>query len=430
MILPQEAIVMSVEKDNSTRYIYAVQGRFETQTFVSTGGKYYSQNFNFVGNLDTDYITVKVNNEKWDYVCSLFDMNPEAKQWTYKISPVGGIDVIFGNGCHGKALEADDVIEITYLLHDGESGNLDTSLETYFIFNNNLHDVDGDEVDGNNVFNITFAAGDAVTSGTDSESIEQVRHMIGLNSRSLVLASPDNYKAFLNRFSFCGYNRTWTDRGSLVVNSLIMRDYKKLLNEKKTYFDLRENDFKLTPNQKSSIINCIENTGNQLAGVSYNIFDPEICKYAMYVYIKLKNGGYDREFITNKVRNLVGDFFSDIQSDIFIPKSDIIHLLKSEISEIDGVTIYFLSERNELAMEEQKYTNKVYTYNPSTSTYTTHSEVVYLYDGENPNLGFDSHGNIYLENDSQFPVLMGGWDYRNNEGDEVTITDPLIIVYE
>jgi hypothetical protein len=167
-----------------------------------------------------------------------------------------------------------------------------------------------------------------------------------------------------------------------------------------------------------------------LAGVSYNIFDPEICKYAMYVYIKLKNGGYDREFITNKVRNLVGDFFSDIQSDIFIPKSDIIHLLKSEISEIDGVTIYFLSERNELAMEEQKYTNKVYTYNPSTSTYTTHSEVVYLYDGENPNLGFDSHGNIYLENDSQFPVLMGGWDYRNNEGDEVTITDPLIIVYE
>ena len=430
LVLPQEAIIMSIEKDNSSRYLYAVQGNFETQTFISRGGKYYTQNFNFVGNLDTDYITVKVNNEKWDYVCSLFDMIPEGKQWTYKVSPVGGIDVVFGNGCHGKPLQADDVIEISYLLHDGEAGNLDTSLETYFVFNNILHNVDGEEVDGNNVFNVVFATGDSVTSGTNSESIDQVRQMIGFNSRSLVLASPDNYKAFLSRFSFCGYNRTWTDRGSLVVNSLIMRDYKKLLNDKKTYFDLRENDFKLTPAQKASIITCIENTGNQLAGVSYNIFDPEICKYAAYVYVKLKSSSYDKEFITNKIRNLIGEFFSDIKSDIFIPKSDITHLLKSEIPEIDGVNVYFLSERNEKAIQTHKYTNKVYTFNPSIGTYKTHKETVYLYNGENPNLGLDSHGNIYLENDSQFPVLMGGWDYLNKDNDEVTITDPLIIVYE
>jgi predicted HNH restriction endonuclease len=209
-----------------------------------------------------------------------------------------------------------------------------------------------------------------------------------------------------------------------------MRDYKKLLSDKRTYFDLRESDFKLTPNQKSSIINCIENTGNQLAGVSYNIFDPEICKYAAYVYVKLKSNGYDKDFITNKIRNLIGEFFSDIKSDIFIPKSDIIHLLKSEISEIDGVNVYFLSERNEKAIQTHKYVNKVYSYNPSTGTYDTRRETVYLYEGENPNLGLDAHGNIYLENDSQFPVLMGGWDYLNKENDEVTITDPLIIVYE
>ena len=35
LILPQEAIVMSLEKDNSTRYISAVQGKFEKQTFIS-----------------------------------------------------------------------------------------------------------------------------------------------------------------------------------------------------------------------------------------------------------------------------------------------------------------------------------------------------------------------------------------------------------
>ena len=85
IILPQEAIIMSIEKDNSTRYVYAVQGRFENQSFISTGGKYYTQNFNFVGNLDTDYLEIKINNEKWEYVDSFYDMVPDGKQWTYKI---------------------------------------------------------------------------------------------------------------------------------------------------------------------------------------------------------------------------------------------------------------------------------------------------------------------------------------------------------
>ena len=39
VILPQNFIVLSLEKDNSSKYIYAVQGRFETQTFISDGGK-------------------------------------------------------------------------------------------------------------------------------------------------------------------------------------------------------------------------------------------------------------------------------------------------------------------------------------------------------------------------------------------------------
>lgn len=430
LILPQEAIIMSLEQDNSTRSVYAVQGRFETQTFLSTGGKYYTQNVSFIGNMDADYLSVKVNNEKWNYVPSIYDMAPDGKEWTYKVSPIGGIDVVFGNDCYGKALQNEDVIEVTYLLHDGEFGNMDVNAETYFVFNNLLKDISGKEVDGNNVFNITFATLDAVTSGSNSETIEQVRHMIGLNSRSLVLATADNYKSFLNKFSFCGYNRTWAEKGSMIVNSLIMKNYKLFLNEKKTYFDLKEDDFKLTDSQKTSIQNCIKNSGQQLAGTIYNIFDPEICKYAMYVYVKLKSVSYDKEYITRQIRKHVGEFFSNINSDIFIPKSDLIQLLKNNISEIDGVTIYFLSEKNETAVQTGSYTYTNYIYDYNLGTYKKRKEQVYLYEGENPNLGLDAHGNIYLQADDQFPVLMGGWDYLNSNGDEVTITDPLIITYE
>ena len=316
------------------------------------------------------------------------------------------------------------------MVHDGERGNINVDEETYFVFNNTLKDINGEDVDGNSIFNIIISDKDSVTSGTNSESVEQVRQMIGLNSRSLVLSSPEHYKNFLSKFSFCGYNRTWTEKGSMVVNSLIMKNFKLALNNEKTYFDLKEEDFKLSTNQKISLINYINNSGQQLAGVSYNIFDPILCKYAIYIYIKLKKVNCDKEFINSKIRNLIGEFFTNINSDIFIPKSDIIQLLKNNISEIDGVDVYFLSEQNETAMQKGSYLHTEYKYDFNTSSYKKISKKVYLYDGENPNLGLDSHGNIYLQADEQFPVLMGDWDYLNSDGDEVTIIDPLIIVYQ
>ena len=259
--------------------------------------------------------------------------------------------------------------------------------------------------------------------------------MIGLNSRSLVLAHPQNYKALLNRFSFCGYNRTWSEKGSMVVNSLIMKNYKLQLENGLDYFSLSEQDFILTPQQKTSIKNYIENSGNQLAGVSYNIFDPQLCKYAAYIHVTLKNENTDKVYISSKIRTLIGDFFSNIQSDIFIPKSDIIQLIKNEVTEVDSVDLYFLSELNETALQTGQYINTTYLYDPSLGTYKKSVENVYLYPGENPNLGLDTHGNIYLKSDEQFPVLMGGWDFINKveetqETQEVSITDPLIIIYE
>lgn len=435
LILPQEAIIMSIEKDNSVRYIYAVQGRFESQQFISSGGKYYTQNFNFLGNLDTDYLEIRINDEIWEHRDSLYDMDPDGKQYTYKVSPTGGVDLIFGNDKFGRALRVNDVIKITYLLHDGESGNLDVNTETYFVFNNMLKDISGNDVDGNSTFNVTFANNDSVTSGTNSESIEQVRQMIGLNSRSLVLAGAEHYNQFINKFSFCGYNRTWVEEGSMIVNSLIMKNYRLQLNEGKDYFNLKESDFVLTDMQKSSIKTCIENSGMQLAGTSYNIFDPELCKYALYIYVKLKSNKLEQSYITNQIRNLVGEFFSNVHSDIFIPKSDIVHLLKANISEIDSVDVYFLSEKNETALQTKQYKKDTYKFDPSLGYYKKYTEIVKIYEGENPNLGLDNHGNIFLKSNTQFPILMGGWDFVNKieetqEIQEVAITDPLIIIYE
>lgn len=434
LILPQEAIVLSPRMDNSTKFLTVVEGKFESQTFMATGGELYTINVPFSGDCDIEYLEVEVNNEKWERRESLYDLDPEAKQYFARTALKKGVDLIFGNGQYGKALHDQDNVKVTYLLHSGEYGNINSNEPVSFEFSSSLRDVLGGDVDGNSMFSVQVYGKEFIRSGSFSEDTNQVREMIGLNSRSLVLADPKNYSLALNRFSFVGYNRTWSEPGSLVINSLVLANFKTKLADGLDYFNLTERDFYLSDDQKQSIINSIRNSGQQLAGAVYNIFDAEVCKYAIYVYVKLKSESADTQYITNQIRKLLGGFFADIKSDIFIPKSDITKLLKDNIDEIDGVNIYFLSDRNEQALKNHKYIDKQYNYNPSKGTYDIKETLVYLYGNENPNLGLDSHGNIYLDNTDQFPVLMGGWSFISSAAGErtemATVIDPVTIIYE
>lgn len=433
IVLPQEAITFSVADDVSNKFIQVVEGTFETQTFMVKGGQLYTQTVLFNSDIDLDYLEVKVNNEVWERRESLYDMDPNAKQYVVKTSLNKGIDILFGNDQYGKSIGFNDKVSVTYLVHDGELGNIETEEPIYFSFQDEIKDASGGTINGNELFVIKLADENSVSGGTYSETAAQVREMIGYNSRALVLADPKNYKVFLNRFSFVGYNRTWSDEGSLVVNSIILKNYKQILERGSDYFNLKMSDLFLSEAQKSSIKNCIANSGQQLAGVTYNIIEPEICKYAVYVYLKMKDVQYDRTSIEQAIRDKVGEFFSNVQNDMFIPKSDIISTIKSASDAIDGVDLYILGEKNEKAIIDKQYINKIYTFNISKGLYDVNEELVYVGEGENPGIGFDEYGNIYLDNNDQFPVLMGGWSFRSSSvGEEpqyTTVTNPLNIVF-
>ena len=113
-----------------------------------------------------------------------------------------------------------------------------------------------------------------------------------------------------------------------------------------------------------------------------------------------------------------------------------IQLIKNEIPEIDSVDAYFLSEKNERALKNGYYKIPTKTYNYKTQKYEKSEEIVYLYPGEDPGLGLDEHGNIYLDNDNEFPILKGGWTYLSKDDDnswektEGSISDPLITVFK
>ena len=433
IVLPQEAITFAISDDVSNKYLQVVEGSFETQSFMVYGGQLYTQTVLFNGDIDIDYLEVKVNDELWEQKDSLYDMDPDGKQYVVKTSLSKGIDILFGNEQFGRALKLNDKVDVTYLVHDGEIGNIESDEDVYFSFEDEIKDAAGGSINGNEVFVIKLADTNSVSGGTYSESAQKVKEMIGYNSRALVLADPKNYKVFLNRFSFVGYNRTWSEEGSLIVNSIVLRNYKQMLERGSDYFNLNKSDLFLSEAQKQSVKNCIANSGQQLAGVTYNIINPEVCRYAAYVYLKMKDVQYDKTSVEQAIRDAVGDFFTNLESDIFIPKSDIIAVIKGASDAIDGVDVYFLGEKNEQAIIDKKYTNKTYTFNPSKGMYDISEETVYVADGENPGIGFDEYGNIYLDNNDQFPVLMGGWQFKSSRLGETpqytTISNPLILVF-
>lgn len=429
VVLNSPSITLSADNATGTQYIYAVQGRMETQRFVSTGGDLYAQNIPFVGYIDTQYLKVYINGELWEQSASLYDMTPDSKEYYIRFNPVTGLDIVFGNDVHGRPLQQNDVIEVTYLLHDGEGGNLEVDDNTYFIFADTLTDTSGEHVNANGIFRISFATKDSVASGSNSESTAVTKQMIGFNSRALVLAGSNNFRNFLSKYSFVGYNRTWSEKGSMVINSMVMQNHKLHMSKGSDYFKLTDQDFLLTPLQKASIKNAIDRSGQLLAGCTFNMVDIDLAKYALYVYVKLSDANISHEYISTQIKQYVGEFMSNTSSDSYIPKSDIIKVIKDNISGIDGINVYIISEDNEKAIMNGEYIDKTYRYNPSTGTYTINETPIKVYPGDNPSLGLDAHGNILVDKDNQFPVFMGGWQWKTEDGSIVT-TEPITIIYE
>lgn len=429
IILQQESIILNQSINRGMNSMAIVEGVFETQTFISNGGKLYSQHVEVNNDTDVEYMRVWVNDTEYRMVDSIYDMSPDEKAYVVNQSIHRGFVLTFGNTVHGHQLSENDTIKVEYLKHSGESGNIDMSRNCQFTFIDDLYNSDGEIFDGNEIFNIELDVQFGVTSGTNAESVEDVRSMIGYNSRSLVLADAKNYEMMLNRFSFVGYNKTWSVPGTMMIRSMVIRNYNDIIPRGRDYFTLSESDFLLSDMQRNSIIRHVVKSGAQLAGSVYEIQDPQLCKYAMYCYVKMKTGNFNEIYTMSNIRDAVGMFFSNIKNDNFVPKSDLVKVILDSDSGIDSVDIYFVSERNERAIIDGYYEREYTVTNPAVVNRTGTKETIYVYQGEDPGLGLDEHGNILLDNEYQYPVLMGGWSYRPDSSSDVqvSVTDPLNI---
>lgn len=392
-----------------------VQGVKADQTFVANGEKLQSYNVNAKGMTDHNRVKVFVDSVEWKRVESLYDMGYDDECYMIKTSANMGLSIFFGNKDFGKCPESGKQIRVEYINHIGRSGNM-TGEALHFNFTMFGIDEHGENVDLNKILSVSVEKNPSM--GANYEPIELTKRIAPHMSKSFVLANPDNYTAFLSKYSQFSYveayntkDDNYADDDNIVYLRITPNIKDKVTKQSDSidYFSLPENEFVLSDDEKDGIIKVLDDSGRQLVSSEVVIEDIEIVRYALVIVLKYFERN-DKNQIWTEIRSNLNKYFLNISRTDMIPKSDIIAMIES-IDGVDGVNVYFISEENETAIKNGYYMDSYEWINPATHLRETVTKRIDLNEGEDPRLGLDGFGDIKLSK-NKIAIIKGGWSDR------------------
>lgn len=405
IMLDTNKYVVDINAPLVTHEFKIVQGEYISSFHTASGEPLEKVSIDLMSLFDRDYISVYVNGEKWQIVSSLYDMTANSKECILTVGYENTFDIIFGNGVYGKIPAYGDSIEIKFVTHSGSNGNISNPLASNFEFYDPAYDSFGNTVNLNKYMKLKLS--NVISGGTDADSIEFVRTMIGYNSRSNVIATEENFILFFKRFSFIGQINIWAERNTMSIMATCTSNVIENLSEINQYYSLKENDLLLSSKQKDMIINTLENSKKTFAGISLKFQDPIIRKYALFCYIK-SSTPYAKKTIEEDVKYIMAKYFMNLKENTqFIPKSDLINLGSTCNENIEAFDIDIIS-----AADEDGYGTGYYeTYiMEKTDDGFVYKKTKAQYESEK-RVGLDVAGNISLQTKLEIPILMGGFKY-------------------
>lgn len=427
IMLNMNKYVIDINAPLKTHEFKIVQGTHTFARYIARGESLEKISVNITGLFDRDFIEVRVDGKKWTQVSCLYDMSYNSEEYILTVGYENTFDIMFGNGVHGRIPESGSSIEVVFVSHAGSAGNISNPSEARFMFNSPGYDSYGNVVDLNEYVKLNLT--NVVSGGTDADSIEFVRNMIGYNSRSNVLASEENYKLFFKRFSFVGQVNCWSEKNSMTIWATCTSNVIENLKEVTDYYALHDKDFMLSETQKSMILNTLENSKRTFAGINLKFQDPVIRRFAILCYVKIKSE-YAKQSVENDIREVFGRYFMSLDNDIqFIPKNDLVNLGSTCNENIESFDIDIVSEMNETAFYNKYYYKYEMTFNNGVYSFEKKKT---FYEG-NTTLGLDLAGNIQLDTKLEIPVLGGFFRYfpdkeSNNTTEEHRI-EPITFFY-
>lgn len=430
-----DIISLSTSEFNYIR-IPIIQGEIESQDVTSTGEAFQTFNIQTGGLTAHDQVTVSINGEAWTIYDSLYDMGADTRGVIVKTGILGGIDLFFGNGNFGVIPAPGAIITVEYIKSKGAAGNLGESKDVTFKFVDTGYDGVSNEYDLNELLEMNVSS--APKLGANEESVEFTKLIAPLQSKSFVLATPDNYEHFLakyNMFSYIDAYNTTDDQyldDDNVIYLFLLPDVMSKLTDDKDYFSISTEEFFFAQAELDAIENAIQTSGQQMVTTEIKFVEPKQKMYAMNISVRHFEG-FDEIQLMNEIRAKVSEYLLKITRRDRLPKSDIVALIEN-IDGIDSVNVQFLSRSQEEALATGSYTVTQTTITPQSpvledvgngknrmmffkKTVTSKTVTFNKADGIPAEVreqvtGLDEFGDIILGKE-EVAMFRGGWNDRN-----------------
>jgi len=399
--LPSDDTRVSADGRNNGVQFRIVQGSIETQIFTGTGEpiQSYSSNAQQTAQIDNYFVNIYVNGQKWQKYESIYDIPRNGKGYLIRNGITNGIDVIFGNTNFGLPPELGSEIRVEYLITSGQTGNLQLmdGEEALYEWVETGFTIFGDDVDLNETFIIKNV--NAPDFGSNPEPLGLTRLIAPKTSRSYVLANPDNYIIFLEKFNLFSIIDAYSTPGDMNVDDdniiyvFLVPDVRKRLKSNENYFSLEEERFLLSTYQKNKVYDLIDRSGSKIVTTIVQIVDPIISRYVINISL-ITFQGFSEESIRQQVLQRLSDYFISIRRRDRIPRSDMIAILEG-IEGIDSVNMSIISEKDEL--EYVKWNNLDPAIKGTIPPPTP--------------VGLDEFGDIIIKT-KELPLIRGGFSDR------------------
>lgn len=440
-----DIIALSTSEVNYIK-IPIIQGNIESQQVTGTGEKFQTFNIQTGGTTAHDMVTIMVNGEAWRVYDSIYDMNSASKGVVVKTGVTGGIDLFFGNDNFGRVPQNGSIIAIDYIKSKGSGGNLGESKDVTFKFVDFGFDGLKTEYDLNEFLEIKVTSSPKM--GADPESLEFTKLIAPLQSKSFVLATPENYEHFLARYNMFSYIDAYntTDDQYLdddnIIYLFLLPDVKSKLIGSQDYFSVPTEEFFFSQSELGAIREAVENSGQQMVTTEIEFVEPDKKLYAMNINVRHFEG-YDEIQLMNNIRAKVSEYLLKITRRDRLPKSDIVALIEG-VDGVDSVNVQFISKSYEDALRTGSYTVTQTTITPQSPVLedvgngknrilffkkTVTSSTVAFNAGEGIPMevrkevtGLDEFGDILLSKED-VAMFRGGWQDRTGA---TVVDDPKI----
>jgi len=128
------------------------------------------------------------------------------------------------------------------------------------------------------------------------------------------------------------------------VYLFLVPDISKRMNISDNYFTCDPCIFKLSDDEKTGILDLIEESGQRIMTIENTIIDPKMPQFAINVFIQMWEG-YSFEAIKQEIVTKLSDYLINNTRRDRIPASDFVALIEG-IDGVDSVSVYFDADKN------------------------------------------------------------------------------------